>query len=290
MRITPSLLCFFLIFSAAPAADPVSPTDTYMMARDRYIAAFKDAADGDKKAEAALGGVERLLRAAVPAWTSPGFPSPGEVNTSCLDDNDLGFSALDGLAYDAGDTSVIVTSRELLLRWLTRHNAESGNDKMPVSIPRVFRAGNFWTYSSCPDAAAQLTGMVLVKAPPGADVAIAQTAAFAQVPAKDDPPSALLAAVVRGDRVFIARQKLTVTFDKPEMCKKALDQTLAKSEMAQKEYQAAKEKDPKAVDKSVQLKELADRDYRACFAQHLPTQKNYAALQKQAQTLVDLLR
>jgi hypothetical protein len=291
MRITPSLLCFFLIFSAAPAADPASPTavDTYISARDRYIAAFKDAADGDKKAEAALGGVERLLRAAVPAWTSPGFPSTGEVNTSCLDDNDLGFSALDGLAYDAGDTSVIVTSRELLLRWLTRHNAEYGNDKMPVSIPRAFRAGNFWTYSSCPDAAAQLTGMVLVKAPPGADVAIAQTAAFAQVPAKDEPPSALLAAVVRGDRVFIARQKLTVTFDKPEMCKKALDQTLAKSEMAQKEYQAAKEKDPKAFDKSVQLKELADRDYRACFAQHLPAQKNYAALQKLAQTLVDLL-
>jgi hypothetical protein len=291
MRITPSLLCFFLIFSAAPAADPApsSPVDIYISARDHYIAAFKDAAEGDKKADAARNDVERLLRAAVPAWSAPGFPSTGEVNLNCLDDNDLGFSALDGLEYSAGDTSVIVTSRTLLLRWLIRHNAEYGTDKMPVSIPRVFRAGNFWTYSSCPDAATQLTGMVLVKAPPGADLAIAQIAAVAQVPAKDEAPSAMLAAVMRGDRVFIARQKLTVTFDKPEMCKKALDQTLAKSEKALKEYQAAKAKDPKAFDTHQQLEEQADRDYRACFAQHLPAQKTYTAVQKQAQALVDLL-
>jgi hypothetical protein len=161
---------------------------------------------------------------------------------------------------------------------------------MPASIAQAFRAGNFWTFASCPDAAVQLTGMVLVKAPPGADLAIAQIAAVAQVPAKDEPPSALLAAVVRGDRVFIARQKLTLAFDKPEMCKKALDQTLAKSEKALKDYQAAKAKDPKAFDTHQQLEEQADRDYRACFAQHLPAQKNYAALQKQAQMLVDLLK
>jgi hypothetical protein len=38
-----ALLCFSLIFSAAGAADPAppSPTDTYIMARDRYIAEFQ---------------------------------------------------------------------------------------------------------------------------------------------------------------------------------------------------------------------------------------------------------
>jgi hypothetical protein len=289
MRITPSLLCFFLIFSAAPAADPASPTDTYISARDRTIAAFKGAAEDDKKAAAARSDVERLLRAAVPAWTSPGFPATGAINLSCLDDNDLGFSVLDGLVYSAGDTSVLVTSRTLLMRWLTRHNAEYKVGKIPVSVPGAFRSGNFWTFASCPDAAAQMSGMVLVKAPPGAEVAMVQLAVFAQDLAKDADPSMMLAVVVHGDRIFIARQKLTATLDKPAMCKTALDQALAKSEKALKDYQAEKAKNPKVFDTHVQLEEQADRDYRACFAQHLPSQKNYAALQKQSQALVDLL-
>ena len=103
MRITPALLCFSIIFFPALAADGASPTDTYLSARDRFIAAHKgkDVSDGPARAE-----IERLLRRVVPAFTAPGF-SAGELNLNCLDDNDAGFSALDGLAYSAGETSVV---------------------------------------------------------------------------------------------------------------------------------------------------------------------------------------
>jgi hypothetical protein len=294
MRITPSFLCFFLIFFAAVTADPApsSPADTYIVARDRYLAEFKahPAADAaDKREQKALADLERLLTAAVPAWSAPGFPANGTINLDTLDEGDIGFGALDGVSYQAGDTTVVATTRPLLMRWLANHrNWHDGAAKVPVSVPVAFRAENFWTFVRTADAAAQMFGMVLVKAP-GADVAMVLLAVFAQDLAMDEGPSMLLATVVRGDRVLIAEQKLTVALDKPAMCKKALDQTRAKSEKALKDYQIAKAKDPKAFDMHEQLEHQADHDYRACFALHLPEQTNYAAVQKQAQALVDLL-
>ena len=273
------------------AADPT--TDTYLAARDRFIAANKgkDAPDGVARA-----GVERLLRAAIPTFTAPGF-SAGELNLNCLDDNAAGFSALDGLAFSAGETSVVVSTRTLTTQWLARHNKEFATDRMPGSIPAAFRSGKFWTFTSCPDAAAQLRGQVLVKAPAGTDMAIAQLAVFAQHGASEQDADTLLVAAVRGDRVLLARQKLTVKLDRPAICKTALDQTLAKSAAALKAYQEAikdqppgKVKDPSRFNEHLAYEEKANREYPACFAQHLPEQANFAAVQKQAQALVDLLK
>ena len=131
-----ALLCFSLLFPAAWAADPAppSPTDTYISARDHYIAEFRhipDRARGDKHAAEALAAVDRLLRVAVPAWTAPGFPATGEMNRNCMDDNEIGFSVLDGLVYRAGDTEVVVTNRAL----------------MKGAIPAIFRNEAFWTFA-----------------------------------------------------------------------------------------------------------------------------------------------
>jgi hypothetical protein len=209
----------------------------------------------------------------------------------------MGLSVLNGLVYSAGDTAVIVTNRALLMRWLAdRYDRANGAAKVPVAIPAAFRTEDFWTFASFNDAAAQFYGMVLVKAPSGADMATVELALFAQDLAMDAGPDTLLVAVVRGNLVFIATQKVTAKLAKPPVCKKVLEQTLAKSAQALKDYQDslqanpdAKGKDAKRFSDHVALDERGDRDYRACFAQHLGEQPNYAAVQRQAQALIDLL-
>jgi hypothetical protein len=302
MRIAASLLCISLIFSAAPAADPApqSPTDTYISARDRAIADFR--AHGgqnwdQKRFAAARAEPERLLRAAVPAWNAPGFPKTGTINVSVYDDPELGFSVLDGLVYEAHDTAVLVTNRALLQRWLAdRRKAAGRTGRLPAAIPAAFRSQDFWTFALASDAAAQLRGQLLVKVPPGNDMAVASIAVFAQDLAMDELPDTLLVAVVRGDRVFVARQKLAAALTKPALCKSNLDRARLKSAAALKAYQETlksapegKAKDTSRFDQSVALDERADSDYRACFAQQLIAQSNYGAIAKQAQTLVDLL-
>jgi hypothetical protein len=275
MRITPSLLCFFLIFSAAPAADPAPPTDTYISARDRALAKVKAEPASEERSLADLG---RLIKLAVPPWQSPGFSPQGALTLNTLDEGDVGFGALDGLQYSRGETTVTVTTKPLVSRWLVDHRNWWKDEKnVPASMPAAFRSEAFWTQALSVDAAAYLHGLVLVKSPPGAELVFAQIAVFGQDLPMDRGPDTLLVVVLRGDRVFLAQEPLKEKLESVPFCKKAMDATLASAE---------KEKNQ---DRSDALEDKADRDYRACFAQHLPSQKSYAALQKQAQALVDLL-
>lgn len=281
MRITPSILCFFLLFSAAPGADPVpsSPTDTYISARDQAAAkvcAIKETKAQDQALDHALPELGRLMAAAVPAWQ--GAHAKGTFTIAALCRGDIDVGRLDGWEYEAGDTTVNVTSVPLLKRWLIDHrNWWPGKKNVPTSMTAAFRSEAFYTQALSTDAAAYLHGLVLVKAPVGTEVAVAELAGFAQDYVMDAGPDRLLVVVVRGERVFIANQKLAVATTPVPYCQKAMQLALA---------HAKTEKDSK---KSETLEDAADRDYRACFAQRLREQPNYAAIQKQAQALVDLL-
>lgn len=290
-------LCFSVIFSAATASVPDS-AGTYLAARDRYIAAFKDLPDKDQTSERAVRArdeVEGLLQMAVPGWYGPGISSFSHMNLSCMDDNEMGFSVLDGRVYGTGKASVIVTNRALLMRWLA-HRRDQYKDNVPVAIPAAFRADDFWTFSVGCDAAAQLRGTVPVTVPAGTEIAVAALGLFAQDVASDRDADTLLVAVVRGDRVFVAQEKLAAMLVRPAICKQALDQTLAKSAAALKDYQESLKGKPPGIAKDtsrfkdhIALEAKADRDYRSCFASHLREQPNYAAVQRQAQALVELL-
>jgi hypothetical protein len=302
MRISSLALCFFAIFSAAGAAEPApaSPTDTYIMARDRYIAAFKGLPDEEvngKRGVDARTEVETLLQLAVPSWSGPDVSRFSAMNRNdCMDDPEMGFSVLDGRVYGAGKASVIVTNRALLMRWLDhRHGVH--HDNIPGSIPAAFRADDFWTFSAFCDAAAQLRGQVLVKAPAGTDIAFAALGLFAQYVATDKDADTLLVAVVRGDRVFVAKEKLADAMVRPAICKRDLDLTLAKAAAVQKSYREYLKTVPPGTLKDttrfgdyLALEKKADREYSACFAQHLREQPNYAAIEMQAQAVVDSLR
>lgn len=271
-------LCFSLLFPAAWAADPAppSPTDTYITARDRYIAEFKNLPDRgshDKRAVQALADVERLLRAAVSAWTAPGFPATGEISLNCMDDNAMGFSVLDGLVYRADDTSVVVTNRALLMNAVPGHNRGYGS-KVPLSIPAAFGDENFWTFAVGCDAGASLHKMMVVKAPEGADSVTVALAGFHNGLDYDATPDQLVAAVVRGDRVFVARENLKVVLAPAPHCWKKL--------IYLEEHSEVQKDDPRAWDREL-------GKYRTCFDRHLRKQPAYAAVQEQAQALVDLL-
>jgi hypothetical protein len=277
MRLAPAFLCFSLIFSAAPAADPApsSPTDTYIYARDRALSAVKaDPAAEDR----ALPELERLIKLAVPGWHASGFTPEGTYTVVALDEGDVGFGAVDGLQYARGDTVVTVTTKPLLTRWLAGHRNWWKDEKnIPASMTAAFRSEAFYTQALSTDAAAYLHGLVLVKAPPGAELAVVELAAFAQDLVLDRGPDRLLVVVMRGDRIFIAEEKLKTPLAPVLFCKRTLDLTLAHA------------KAEKNTDKSDALEVKADREYRDCFGVRLREQPNYTAVQKQAQALVDRL-
>lgn len=276
MRITPALLCFSLIFSATAVAGspPQSALDTYISARDQALGMIKAKPGSDERA---LADLERLIKLVIPPWSAPGFSAEGRLTLTALDEGDVGFGALDGLEYSRSGTIVVVTTKPLAARWLADHRNwwEEKAKNIPAAMITAFRSEAFYTQALANDAAVFLHGLVLVKAG-GADLAVVELAAIAQDLVMDRGPDTMLAVVMRGDRIFLAQEKLNEKLAPVAVCKAALDKSLAH---AKTEKDAAKEA----------LTERADRDYRSCFAQHLMEQKNYTALQKQAQALVDEL-
>lgn len=294
MRSTTALLCFSLILSAASAAvpAPLSPTDTYISARNRYIADFathptRDAAD--KRMDRALADLESQLTKIIPAWRVPGFPALGKINLGSLE-RDIDFGRLDGLEYRAGDTDIVVTTPALLHHWMVDHDKWwEGSDNIGQPFEAGIRTEAFWTYALFGDAHAYFYGEVPVTRPNGINAAEARIFFFTNGEANGADPDTLAVFVMQQGRSFVAQQKLKPATHAIAGCQTALKQTTAKSEAAYQAYRASGLKDTQRFDESVKLEAQADHDYRACFAQHLREQPNYAAIQKQAQALVDLL-
>lgn len=99
----------------------------------------------------------------------------------------------------------------------------------------------------------------------------------------------IVAAAVRGERVFIAERTLAPTAPVPA-CRAPMKKTLAASETAVNAYQASQLKDQASFDRHVALENQADRDYRLCFARHVQEQPAFPQFEKQAQALVSLLQ
>ncbi len=271
VRFGAAFLCFHLVFSAAGATDlsPSSPTDTYIKTRDGYIADFRAhpaAGASDKRMDRALGDLESRLNAVIPTWHAPGFPPEGKINLNGMDDNEIGLSVLNGLDYHAGDTDVVVTTAELLRHWIADHNRWwRGSDAIPLPLGKALRSEPFWTYALDTDSGAFLFGEIPVGLHGGTGVVL--LAVRTQTGILETGPEYLFAAVLRGDRAFVASQKLLARIPKEPECQHRL-------------RQASFDRD--AVKR-------ADRDFRACFAPYLHQQPQYESIVRQAQSLVDLL-
>jgi hypothetical protein len=275
-----------MAFSAAGAA---SPADTYLAARDRMLANFSESGAADKDQSSALTYLERMLRQAVPPWRAPGFTAKGEIALDTLKSGDEGRGRLDGLRYvsTTEDTAVVVSTLPLLKRWLSDHRAWwPGRENVPQTVDAAFQSEAFYTQAISPDAAMYAYGAVPLA--PGKGVAL--LAVFSQDLTFDTGPDSIVVSVSRGERVFVAQQKLNTGTKPVAVCQSAMKQALAQSDAEMNAYGASRLKDRVRFDRHVALEENADREYRRCFARHLPEEPTYAAILKQAQRLAELLR
>jgi hypothetical protein len=289
MRTAPALLCFSLLFPACGAPLPggaTTPADAYLAARDRMVAEFSMPGASDKDQASALSYLERRLQSLVPPWQAPGFSAKAVINLASLTPDDAGYGQLDGLRYASVDASAVVTTPPLLKHWLAEHRAWwPGKESVPQVAEAAFHSEAFYTQAVSPDAAMSSYGELPV---PGKN-AVIQLAVFSQDLTFDTGPDTIVVAAVRGDRVFVAQQKLAIGTKPVAVCQAAMKQALAQSEAEMNAYGASRLKDRASFDRHVALEEKADRDYRHCFARHLPEQPVYAAIVKQAQALAEQL-
>ncbi len=254
MRKAGLALLLLAIAGALPAAGAPGDSAAYLAARDRYIAQFKARPPKDDPSDTregrALDDLERRMKAIIPPWQAPGFAAQGKLNLSILH-QDLGFGTLDGLAYGARATEVIVTTPALLQHWLEgRKNSGAPSLDVPQTIDGAIHASQFWTFAFGDDNGWLIFGAVPVQAAAG--TVTAQLAVDTDSGVTHEGPKYILVTAQRDDRVFVARQALRTRIAPQPLCERA-------------------------------------RSFEACYAQYLQQQPQWPAIRDQAQALADLL-
>lgn len=264
----------YLIAATAMQADP---TTDYLAARDQYIATFKNLPEKDQdgpQAKQSKAHIEQLLTRAVLPWSAPGFPPKGRVHLNCYDDDAMGFSVVNGMEYTTRTATVFVSNRALVMDWLRKNKKISSAQTQPV-FPAAFSDESLWTDAMSCDAAATLHKMIKVSPPAGADNTTVALASFSNGEDYNVTPDTLVAAVVRGDRVFIARTSLTVALKPAPHCYRKLLKL-------ENEWPSEQKNGPAIWTSAV-------KDYHTCFDQHLQHRPVYAKVVKQAEALVNIL-
>jgi hypothetical protein len=260
---------------AAGGALAASPEAAYLAARDKAIAEIK-ALEDSKASESAIqaaeekaaADLERRLRDIVGPLAIKGFPAAGKLNLA-LSIHDEEFGDLDGLASTVEGQDMVVTTRPLLTAWLDEVAKDEDKDRrLPNAIEAAVGQDNFYTFSVGEDAAFARYADLPVTQPPGADLAVAALGVFEQADGLW-PPDAIVATVIKGDRVFVASIRRKPPIDTIPACRALW--TKAKGEQA------------------AEASEQGDKDYRACFSAHAAKEPFFAGLTREAQGLVDRL-
>lgn len=275
MRMQSCFICIFSCLIAAMSAQ-ADPTADYLAARDQYITAFKNLPDKDQngpQAKQSRAHVEQLLTRAIQPWSAPGFPPHGAMNRFCFDDDALGFSVPNGLIYSTQTTTVFVTNRALLQDWLRKNNKVSATQAQ-IAFPAVFSDEELWTVTVGCDSGADLRKMIDIPRPAGADSVAAALVEFSTGGGLISTPDTVVAAVVRGDRIFMASTKLTEPLPADPDCKKT---------------QARREKELLSGPSPQYARSDAAVSYQVCFDKNLAHRPVYAKVQKQAQALANIL-
>lgn len=281
MRVLATMLV--LLATAYADASAASPLDDYIAARDAYLKQFRDGDNVDSETvraahQRALDDLEAQLRRIIGPSELGGFPPQGKVNLDSLSEGDEGFGLLDGLVYAAGDdkTRIVVTTRELLDRWLAAHVKWWGDkNDMPPGLEPALKSEAFYTQALSTDAYFYKFVDIPVVRTAGTTFAFATLVGRAQ----DDglqTPSEVVVSVLRGGRAYVIVAPAAATAATTRQC-------------AQGWQKAEKQALQDQSDKASERREEAYRAYRGCFAAQAPRQSYFAALTKQAQALVDIL-
>ncbi len=291
-----ALIGLFLALPAGAAlsgARAASPDDSYIAARDKYVAKFKAAGEVDDKTarqeEAARADLEGKLRVILGRVSIDGVPAEGRLTLDTLIGGDMGFGQIDGLAHQAADDAprLIVTTPSLAKRWLTAHARSWGTDNdVPQDLNAALKSEPFYTQAMSQDAAVFRFAEIPVAKPASASLVNAMLIARRQDIGLVTPDE-LLITVLRADRLFIwsapAQAKVAIN----PACEKVWKDAAARADKAAEEF---KKSDPKDDNPSERILQEGDDAFRRCFAERAPNEPYFAALTKQAQELVDKLK
>jgi hypothetical protein len=275
-------LVFSALLSLPAAVSAASPVQDYLAARDAYLAQFKDSAPGGKDEpvtaahDRALGDLETRLRGILGPTRIEGFPAEGKINLESLDQGDLGFGLLDGLVYATPDdkTQIVVTTRELLDKWLAGHR-RWWNDKndMPQGLEPALKSEAFYTQALSSGSYFYKFADIPVARPAGATFAFATLIGRAQDVGLETPDEIVL-TLLHGDRAYVIVAPTAVEAKTTAQCVQAWKKAERQADNAQS-------------DKGEQLRDAGYLAYRRCFAAQAPRQGYFPALVKQAQALIE---
>ncbi|HEY4891050.1 MAG TPA: hypothetical protein VII10_05065, partial [Reyranella sp.] len=199
------LIVFLLI--AAPRAWAQSPEEAYVAARVQAGAVLEeksktggsawDAAYDQAKSDLAA----QLRRVMGPVPAPKGFSGAGTFSPDALCCG-LGEGMLDGLLFQSGGGSVLVTTEGLLRLWLQEHKNWWKDDPLATDAKTALQSSAFYTQAISTDAAVTLFAPLPIRAPAGATLAVAGLAT--QCNGSCSLPLYIAAAVVKGGRVYVA--------------------------------------------------------------------------------------
>jgi hypothetical protein len=209
-----ALLIVLLAFASA-TAEAASLEETYLAARNQYIAKFKklevSALTGDalsKQEKQALSDLEQQLRRIIGDIAIRGFSSQGKTNLDTLSTGDVGFGLLDGLAFSSqdGKAQLVVTTETLLHDWLRTHKNWWKKEKnAPQKVEDALKSEPFYTQAISADAAVFKYAEVPVKKLASAQVVVAILDARSQDMGPRTPDE-LIVSVVQDGKAFIATE------------------------------------------------------------------------------------
>ena len=277
------LLAATLILLAAVRAgsQAASPAQDYLAARDAYLQQFKDAKFDDEPTRAAHDrarhDLEARLQLILGTVRIEGFAGP-KLNLDSLSEGDEGFGLLDGLVYASADEkgSIVVTTDELLDRWLVGHKTWWGDkEDMPAGTQAALTSEAFYTQALNTDAHFYKFADIPLGKTADATFAYAALVGRAQDEGLETPDE-IVVVLRRGGRTYVASAPAAAKVGAVPSCVRGW-------EKAQDRASAARD------DKGEALREEGYRAYRRCFAAQATHASYFPALVKQARGLIDIL-
>ncbi len=272
------------------AAQAGSATDSYIAAREAYVAAF-DALENAgpltddfyAKYDAALADLGRRLEPIVGKVALKGYSAAGKASLDSLISTDEGFGLLDGLVFASqdGKGEVLVTTDELFHRWLAEHG------DLPHAAAEALKADLFFTRALITDSNVESYAELPVAAA-GTSAAYAILAITTQSFGPESPDKVFV-ALERGGRLFLATAPAAATVTRIDACDAVAADYDARMKAAEDAYDNSDPRDDLLFDVYTALQEEGDSAYRKCFVEKAPAEKFFPALVKQAQAIVDAL-
>jgi hypothetical protein len=282
-----------LLGSAAFAA---TPEETYVVARDAFIAKFNPPGDPvapseatSKEEERARAELLKQMRSLIGPLNVRGFSSESAYNVGTLFKGDLETGILDGLVFIKDkDVRLVVTTTGLTDRWIKSPDGLAADEgTVPKDVRAALAQDAFYTRATSADAAVGNFGELPVTKPAGVDFVFAMLAARRQdfFPA---PASEMLIGAIVPPRVYILSAPITNIKMMPP-CEKLFKDAAIKAEKMYEAIEKSPNQQGTIVDDVDRLRERGDQAMRKCFAQRVKSDPAFAKLTKQAQDYVDAL-